>query len=424
MTDLPTLSGLTTLLGSDPIVAAATAGRARPVAVPEPARALFAATIATTTARRPVVLAVPTGIEAERLAADLREYLGADAVELFPAWETLPFERVSPAIETMGRRLRVIWRLRAGHATPDLLPAVVVAPVRALVQRLGPHVEAFEPVVVRAGDQLDRDGLVEQLVGMGYRREYQVESRGELAVRGAIVDVYPSTADHPVRIDLWGDEVDRLSQFSVADQRSTVAVEAAQFFPVRELLATAEVRARAAELLSSQPWGSEQWERLAEGQTFDGMESWLPWLSADEHLLPDLLPASAIVALCEPRRLRDRAQELLDEESALAQALAVTWGFEQLALDDAPRLSLPFERLLAHTKAQTVPVLSAPDGPDTPVLAASAFDPVVGDTDALGSPAHARCAPTASRCSSRPRAADRPIASSSSSAKRASPSTA
>src|SRR5207244_2796855 len=202
----------------------------------------FAATLASATARRPVVLAVPTGVEAERLAADLREFLGAEAVEIFPAWETLPFERVSPATETMGRRLRAIWRLRVGG---DHLPAAVVAPVRALVQRLGPHVEAVEPVVIEPGAQLDRDELVDRLVTMGYRREYQVEARGELAVRGAIVDVYPSTADHPVRIDLWGDEVDRLSQFSVADQRSTVAVDEARFFPVRELLATGEVGGRA-----------------------------------------------------------------------------------------------------------------------------------------------------------------------------------
>src|SRR6478672_9016879 len=380
MPSAPVLAGLTNLLADDPIVAAATSGLSRPVAVPEPARAVFGATLASVTARRPVVLAVPTGVEAERLAADLREFLGADAVELFPAWETLPFERVSPATETMGRRLRAIWRMRTGG---DHLPAVVVAPVRALVQRLGPHVEAVEPVVVKPGSQLDRDALIERLVTMGYRREYQVEARGELAVRGAIVDVYPSTADHPVRIDLWGDEVDRLSQFSVADQRSTNPVDDAWIFPVRELLATDEVRERAAELLTTQPWGAAQWERLAEGQTFDGMESWLPWLSADEHLLPDLLPASAVVALFEPRRLCDRAQELLDEEAALAEALEKTWG-ATLDPDATPRLSLPFDRLLAHTKAQTVPVLNAPDNPDTQALAASAFDPVVGDTDALG----------------------------------------
>src|SRR3954447_7129624 len=125
----PPLAELTTLLADDPVIATATGGQARPVAVPEPARAIFAATLAQATARRPVVLVVPTGVEAERIAADLREYLGDDAVEIFPAWEPLPFERVSPAIETMGRRLRVIWRLQQGG---DALPAAIVAPVRAL----------------------------------------------------------------------------------------------------------------------------------------------------------------------------------------------------------------------------------------------------------------------------------------------------
>src|SRR5437588_1849627 len=159
----PPLADLPTLLADDPVIATATEGRARPIAVPEPARALFAATLARTTARRPVVLAVPTGVEAERIAADLREFLGDDAVELFPAWETLPFERVSPALETMGRRLRVMWRLRAAG---DHLPAAVVAPVRALVQRLGPHVEDVEPIVVRSGRQLDRDELVRRRGGI------------------------------------------------------------------------------------------------------------------------------------------------------------------------------------------------------------------------------------------------------------------
>src|SRR5689334_11079716 len=134
------------------------------------------------------------------------------------------------------------------------------------------------------------------------------------------------------------------------------------------------------------------------------MESWLPWLTTDEHLLPDLLPADALVALVEPRRLRDRAQELLDEERALASTLASTWGLggERTAgLDaeghspegagrkeadvsrDLPRLSLPFDRLLAHTRAGAVPVLATPDNPSTEQLAATAFDPVVGDTEAL-----------------------------------------
>ncbi|HEX5614000.1 MAG TPA: transcription-repair coupling factor [Acidimicrobiia bacterium] len=375
------LAGLATVLASDDVVRAATAGAGNTVAVPEAARALFVATCARVGVRRPVLLAVPTAAEAERVAHDLRAFLGDDAVELFPAWETLPFERVSPALETMGRRLRVMWRLRVGG---EHLPTVVVAPVRALVQRLGPHVEAVEPIVVRPGDRVDRDELVERLVGAGYRREFQVEARGELAVRGSIVDVYPASADHPVRIDLWGDEVDRLSQFSVADQRSTTDLDDVWIFPARELLPTAEVRERAELLLQQEPWGREHWERLAQGATFDGMESWLPWLCPDEHLLSDLLPADALVALVEPRRLRDRAAELLDEEAALGSVLAKTWD---VGTDDSPRepprLSLPFDRLLAHTRAGTTFVLASADQPSTPLLAASAFDPVVGDSEAL-----------------------------------------
>jgi transcription-repair coupling factor (superfamily II helicase) len=238
-----------------------------------------------------------------------------------------------------------------------------------------------EPVVIRPGDHVDRDELVARLVAGGYRREYQVEARGELAVRGSIVDVYPSTDDHPVRIDLWGDEVDRLSAFAVADQRSTHDVDEACIFPTRELLPTDDVRERAAALVARQPWGREQWDRLADGQLFDGMESWLPWLTDREHLLTDLLPDTALVLLVEPKRMRDRAQELLDEEAALASTLAVTWGAG--GERDLPRLSLEFDRLLAHTGAGAVSLLATPDGPDTPGLAASAFDPVVGDSDAL-----------------------------------------
>jgi transcription-repair coupling factor (superfamily II helicase) len=261
------------------------------------------------------------------------------------------------------------------------LPSVVVAPVRALVQRLGPHVEDVEPLRIRRGDRLDRDEVLARLVDGGYRREYQVEARGEVAVRGSIVDVYPSTADHPVRIDLWGDEVDRLSAFSVADQRSTHELGEAWIFPTRELLPTDEVRARAEGLVAAEPWGRDQWERLAAGEIFDGMESWLPWLCEGEHLLPDVLPSGALVLLVEPKRMRDRAQELLDEEAALAGTLATTWGASAERV--FPRLSLPFDRLLAHTTAGAVAVPAAPEGPDTPRFAVTGFDPVVGDTEGL-----------------------------------------
>ena len=223
----------------------------------------------------------------------------------------------------MARRLAVQWHLVGQAATR---PTVVVAPVRAVLQRLGPWHEGAEPQVVTPGASLHIDETVARLVAAGYRREHQVEHRGEVAVRGGIIDVFPSTAEVPVRIDLWGDEVDRLTAFDVADQRSVAELDGAVLFGCREVLATEEVRRRAAALVDVEPWGRSQWERLAAGESFDGMESWLPWLQPEEVVLPDLLADDAQVVLVEPRRVRDRAVEVYDEEGALAETLAATWG--------------------------------------------------------------------------------------------------
>ena len=113
------------------------------------------------------------------------------------------------------------------------------------------------------------------------------------------------------------------------------------------------------------------------------MESWLPWFCDNDHVLPDLLPAGALALLAEPRRMRDRAQELLDEEANLASVLGKTWGLDETTLTESPKLSLPFDRLLERTRAGWVPLLGTPDDPSTPSLAATPFDPVRGDTDAL-----------------------------------------
>ncbi|MEY2475336.1 MAG: hypothetical protein QOG87_651 [Actinomycetota bacterium] len=373
---MSSLRDLPPLLRDDPTLAGLAGATSAVLAVPEPARAFTIAGLAHLSGRHPIVVATPTATDAERIAHDLRAFLGDDEVDVFPAWETLPFERVSPSVETMGRRLRAMWRLQ----DKDRMPRVLVAPVKALVQRLGPHVEDVEPVIVTPGERLEEADLLSRLVNLGYRREYQVEHRGEVAVRGSIVDVFPSTANAPVRIDLWGDEVDRLTEFAVADQRSTDDIACAEIFGCRELLPTDDVRSRAADLVATEPWGREQWERLSEGQIFDGMESWLPWLTQGEHVLLDLVGDDAQLLLVEPRRMRDRAAELLDEEAELAGSLAQTWGAQGRQF---PQLHLPFDRLLAHTKAPAWTVTTAPEGPNSPAVTASGWDPVVGDASRL-----------------------------------------
>jgi len=153
----------------------------------------------------------------------------------------------------MGTRLSVLWHLFAEGATR---PDVVVAPVRAILQRLGPWRDAAAPVTLVEGQRIDAEELVAQLVGQGYRREHQVEHRGELAVRGGIVDIFPSTADAPVRVDLFGDEIDRLTTFDVSDQRSIAPLGCAVVFGCREMPPTAAITARAAELEATEPGGA------------------------------------------------------------------------------------------------------------------------------------------------------------------------
>ncbi len=187
------------------------------LAVPDAAVAYVVAGMCRLGERRPLLVVTPTVVDAERLSHDIGAFLGSDVVELFPAWDTLPFERVSPELSTMGRRLRLLWRLQDPSSVarrrrrPGAGPAAAVGPGR----RGGRARGGVAPATVSI-----RQELVSRLVALGYRREYQVEHRGELAVRGGIVDVYPSTAELPVRIDLWGDEVDRLTEFDPGDQRS------------------------------------------------------------------------------------------------------------------------------------------------------------------------------------------------------------
>ncbi len=399
------LAALPRLLRSEPALAVLIGAADGTVAVPEAAQAVVAAALAAFTERTPLLVVTATGLDAERLGDDLSCLLAPEdgeagrgeaatgtvvgalsgPVTVLPAWETLPFERVSPETETMGRRLAVLHAL-TGTRDPLLPPPprVIVAPVRAILQRLGP-LEGTAPVVVRPGQQVDVAALLPELVAMGYRREHQVEHRGEFAVRGGIVDIFPSTADAPVRIDLWGDEVDRLTAFSVSDQRSSHDLSAVALYGCRELVVTPALREAAARLVTRRPWGAAVWENLAEGAQFDGMESWLPFLDDTARVLPDLLPAGAQVVLVEPRRIRDRGVQLLDEEAALAETLAATWGAKEGEEEQFPRLHVPFERLLSLSAAGVTALPAVPEGPETAALTVRRFDPVAGDPARLAS---------------------------------------
>ena len=346
------------------------------LACSEIARPLVIAGLAERWSNSTLVVATPTGTAAQMIHDDLVHYVGADNALLFPAWETLPFERVSPSVESMGKRLEVLWRLRASDK-----PRIVVGSVRALLQKLAPGATTREPIIVRRGTDVNADHLMERLIADGYRREDLVEHRGECAQRGSIIDVFPSTTDAPIRIDLWGDEVDRLTTFNVNDQRSADDLDEIVIFPAREVELTNEVRERARSLMSSEPWGVEQWDRLAEGQQFEGMESWLPWLVERDELLTDVLGADTRLVLVEPRRMHARAVDLLAEEADLARALASTWAREENR--EFPRLHVEPERLLDTTSSSRSLSLVLPaEAPTAAQVSATGWGPATADAEA------------------------------------------
>ena len=284
------IAGLVDLALRDPSladVARRAADRPADLSLVGPASArVFAATALAQAG--PLLVVTATGREADDLTAELRGVLG-DAVAMFPSWETLPHERLSPGVDTVGARMMVLRRL--AHPDDERLGPplrVVVTTTRSLLQPMAPDVADIEPVTLTVGAEAEFDDRHRPAGRAGLHRVDMVGKRGEFAVRGGILDVFPPTAEHPVRVEFWGDEVSEMRMFSVADQRSIpeIAVDSVVAVPCREVLLTEDVRDRAAKLAAEHPVqensvpGSvpDMLAKLAEGIPVDGMEALLPLL--------------------------------------------------------------------------------------------------------------------------------------------------
>jgi transcription-repair coupling factor (superfamily II helicase) len=331
------LAGLLTALDDDPQLHDAVA-RARasqvtdegPTAVdlvaPPTLRPVLAAALArgSDPAAPGFVLAVTaTAREAEDLAAGLGSFLSPDSVAFFPGWETLPHERLSPRSDTVGQRIAVLRRL--AHPAPAGEPngplSVVVTPVRSLLQPIVAGLGDLEPVELHPGQACELDDLLVRLVEIGYSRVDMIGNRGEIAVRGGIVDVFPSTEEHPLRVEFFGDTVEEIRYFKVADQRSIRPAEHGLWAPpCRELLLTPEVRERAKVLADIHPALADILGKLAEGIAVEGMEAFAPVLAERMELLVDYVPAGGIVLTCDPERVRARAEELVRTSQEFLEA--------------------------------------------------------------------------------------------------------
>jgi transcription-repair coupling factor (superfamily II helicase) len=275
-------------------------------------------------AGRTVLVVAATVREAEDLTEELQDLIDPDSVALYPAWETLPHERLSPRSDTVGRRLAVLRRLKhPGRDASNGPLKVVVAPVRSVLQPQVKGLADLEPVELEPGQEVELDVVVRRLVGAAYSRVDLVEKRGEFAVRGGIVDVFPPTEEHPVRVEFFGDEIDEIRSFAVADQRTMDKVERLWAPPCRELLLTDDVRRRAAALSQEHPQLAEITDKLAEGMAVEGMESLAPVLVDEMEMLVELFPTDSHVLVLDPERVRTRAHDLV---ATSEEFLGASWA--------------------------------------------------------------------------------------------------
>ncbi len=273
-----------------------------------------------------VLVITPTTREAEGLRASLSSVLPDAQVVDFPAWETLPHERLSPSAEIVGHRIDALHRISQWSDGADsAAPLVVVASVRAALQPLADNLTSVAPVRLAVGSRgHDLRALTEHLVELAYSRVDMVTRRGEFAVRGGIVDVFSAIAEHPYRIDFFGDEVDSIHSFSVADQRSLPgAVSEIRLLPGREMLLSDDVRQRAREMQHEFPNLGDILAKVAEGIPVEGMESLAPALLDRLVPLAHYLPQSMAVAVISPERVASRALSLTETNR---EFLAAAWS--------------------------------------------------------------------------------------------------
>lgn len=297
-----------------------------------------------------MLVVTATGRESEAVRGSLDSYLPDAEIIEFPAWETLPHERLSPSAETVGKRIHALrrlatWQREAAEAPGSVRPIVVVAGVRAALQPLSDNLVELDPVRLTVGERgHDLSGIAVHLVDLAYARVDMVTRRGEFAVRGGILDVFPPTAEHPVRVDFFGDEVDQIRRFSVADQRSLDGeVPSVELPPSREMLLTEAVRQRAREMQHEFPSLSQMLAKIAEGIPVEGMESLAPALVHRLVPVTHYLPAGASVVVLSPERVVSRAQSLAETNREFLSAAwnAATAGAEApIDLDSGDFLSL------------------------------------------------------------------------------------
>jgi transcription-repair coupling factor (superfamily II helicase) len=263
----------------------------------------------------PILIVTTSTRAANELTEELISYEGSNCVINFPAWETLPHERLSPKSDTVTARFKALNNVKNSETK------FVVCSIRALLQPIIANDLKNSQIKIRHSQSIKMLDLIEQLSKFGYTRSDLVEKRGDFAVRGGILDLFAPDQEHPIRIDFFGDEIDELSFFAISDQRSIEKIQSEiLIFPCRELLIDAEVKKRAKDLGNLFPQIQDLTSKLSEGITFEGMESLAAGVVNKFNSILDYLPAGYQIWLIDEPRIRSRAADLIKTNQEFLEA--------------------------------------------------------------------------------------------------------
>jgi len=285
------------------------------------------------TSTSPLLIITTSTRHAEELSQEIGSWIGKELVVNFPAWETLPHERLSPKADTVTARFKALNKIS------DQKVKVIVCSVRALLQPIIANNLNASIIKIQQGLNLQMQELMNQLIRFGFSRSDLVERRGDFAVRGGILDIFPADYDHPIRIDFFGDEIEELSYFSISDQRSFEKIKVeVSIYPCREMLIDEKLKQKARILGKDFPEIKDLTEKICEGILFEGMESLAAGLVDDYKSITDYLSPSTQIWLIDEPRIKSRALDLLETNNEFLQA-----AWSTVAWSDSKNLEAPIE---------------------------------------------------------------------------------
>ena len=267
----------------------------------------------------------------------------------FPAWDCLPYDRVSPNADVLNRRMRTLSRLLQPPVAN--VPRLVITTVSAYLQRVPPRTALHgRNLAVRKGDVTPREDVIGFLSNNGYVRSDTVMEPGEYATRGGILDAFPAGGARPVRMDFFGDDVDGIREFEAEDQRTVGDVSAVQFIPVSEVFLEEESISRFRTAYRSQfgITGSDDplYESISAGRRYIGMEHWLPLFHETMETFQDYLGPCPVVLTHHAIDAGRARLELVEEYYAARRD--VSGG--KLASGGAPYHPVPKDSLFLTAK--------------------------------------------------------------------------